>query len=322
VKGGHALPAQAGQAPSIPAQGAAQHAGAPGLARLTRVHLHDLSSVLGDVLATGDADAVHDLRVVTRRLQQILSTLSPSPAVKRVQRMRKALRRVRRALGAWRNYDVILQKVAERRKATRSPRKRAAWKLVQEHLEQRRVAEMIRARRRLLDKDLSGFADRLEGVIAELLQQTQPRDVERSVLARVGAAWRDWQAALERAEQTCEVATVHNLRIATKRLRYRVELARALGDESAEPVLEWAREVQRELGDWHDHQVLQQLMAESLARPEVLLGALDVVRAAVTELERERRSSPAADPAIVRRTRPEDGREVMARWPGWQAESS
>ena len=59
-------------------------------------------------------------------------------------------------------------------------------------------------------------------------------------------------------------------------------------------------------------------MAEALARPEVLLGAVEVVRVALAELERERRSAPAADSAIVRRTRPEDGRELMERWPGWQ----
>jgi CHAD domain-containing protein len=298
------------------------NADALGLSKLVKEHLRDLSTVLGNVLATGDPDAVHDLRVVTRRLQQVLSALAPSPRPKRVLRLRKTLRRARRALGAWRNYDVILGTVAQRRKATRSPHKRAAWALVREHLEKRRLGEMIRARRRLLDKDLSGFADRLETVITDLLSQTQPRDVERSVLARVEAAWRDWQAALSRAEQSAEVTTVHGLRIATKRLRYRVELARALGDEAAEPVLEWARGVQHELGDWHDHQVLQQLMAEALARPEVLLGAADVVRVALAELDRERRSGPAADPTIVRRTRPEDGRTAMERWPGWQTLSS
>jgi CHAD domain-containing protein len=323
LKGKSEEAVQAAQAPSAAnARGTSERTDAVGLSKLVKEHLRDLSSVLGNVLATGDADAVHDLRVVTRRLQQVLSTLSPSPRPKRVQRLRKTLRRVRRALGAWRNYDVVLETVAKRRKATRSSRKRAAWKLVHEHLEKQRVDEMIRARRRLLDKDLSGFADRLETVITDLLQQAQPRDVQSSVLARVEAAWRDWQAALSRAEQACEVTTVHGLRIATKRLRYRIELARALGDEAAEPVLEWARDVQHELGDWHDHQVLQQLMAEALARPEVLLGAVEVVRVALAELERERRSAPAADSAIVRRTRPEDGRELMERWPGWQTLSS
>ena len=319
MKGKHEAAAEPVQTPGAPAQETSENADALGLSKLVKEHVHDLSAVLGNVLATGDPDAVHDLRVVTRRLQQVLSALSPAPRPKRVQRLRKTLRRVRRALGAWRNYDVILETVAKRRKATRSPRKRAAWTLVREHLEKQRVDEMIRARRRLLDKDLSGFADRLETVITNLLQQTQPHDVRRSVLARVEAAWRDWQAALSRAEQTCAVTTVHGLRIATKRLRYRVELARALGDEAAEPVLEWARAVQRELGDWHDHQVLQQLIAESLARPEVLLGAVEIVRVGLAELERERHSSPAADMTIVRRTRPEDGREVMGRWPSWQA---
>jgi len=322
LKGKSEEAAQAVQAPSVITQEMAENAEAVGLSKLVKEHLRDFSSVLGNVLATGDADAVHDLRVVTRRLQQVLSALAPSPGPKRVRRLRRTLRRVRRALGAWRNYDVILEAVTKRRKATRSPHKRAAWTLVREHLEKRRLDEMIRARRRLLDKDLSAFADRLETVITDLLQQAQPRDVERSVLARVEAAWRDWQAALSRAEQNCAVTTVHGLRIATKRLRYRVELARALGDEAAEPVLEWARDVQHELGDWHDHQVLQQLMAEALARPEVLLGAAEVVRVALAELERERRSAPATDSAIVRRTRPEDGRVLMERWPGWQTLSS
>jgi triphosphatase len=320
----HETVESAASVPNAPAERMVLHAhsDASGLSKLVTNYLYGLSSTFGDVLATGDADAVHDLRVVTRRLQQVLSTLAPSPATKRVQRMRKSLRRVRRALGTWRNYDVTLEHVVKRRKATRSARKRAAWRLVEEHLEKRRIAEMIHARRRLLDKNLSGLTDRLDAVVADLLRQTPPRNVERSVLARVGKAWSDWQAALTRAEQTCEVATVHGLRIATKRLRYRVELARALGDEAAEPVLEWTREVQRELGDWHDHQVLQQLMAESFARPEVLLGALDIVRVALAELERERASNPAADPTIVRRTRPEDGHEAMARWGRWQTPSA
>jgi CHAD domain-containing protein len=319
---GQGDPVETAHATGLPAQVRAGNADALGLSKLAKEYLHDLSAVLANVLATGDPDAVHDLRVVTRRLQQVLSALSPSPRPKRVLRLRKTLRRVRRALGAWRNYDVILEIVAARRKATRSPNKRSAWTLVREHLEKRRLDEMIRARRRLLDKDLSSFADRLATVITELLQQTQPSDIERSVLARVESAWRDWQAALSRAEQNSDVTAVHGLRIATKRLRYRVELARALGDEAAEPVLAWARDVQHELGDWHDHQVLQQLMAEALARPEVLLGAAETVRVALAELERERRSAPAADATIVRRTRPEDGRTAMERWPSWQTSSS
>jgi CHAD domain-containing protein len=318
----HEAAAEAAPAPGPPARTTSGNADALGLSKLVKEHLRDLSTVLGNVLAAGDPDAVHDLRVVTRRLQQVLSALSPSPRPKRVLRLRKTLRRVRRALGAWRNYDVILGTAAKRRKATRSPHKRAAWTLVREHLEKRRLDEMIRVRRRLLDKDLSGFADRLENVVTDLLRQRQPRDVERSVLARVEAAWRDWQDALSRAEQSPDVTAVHGLRIATKRLRYRVELARALGDEAAEPVLEWARDVQHELGDWHDHQILQQLMAEALARPEVLLGAAEVVRVALAELDRERRSAPAADTTIVHRTRPEDGRTAMERWPGWQTSPS
>jgi CHAD domain-containing protein len=274
------------------------------------------ASLIAPVLAADDVEAVHDLRVVTRRLEQALIALCPEGLPKPTKRLQRRLRRVRRALGAWRNCDVALGMAAEHRRRTRSPRRRSAWDLVRQHLEQRRLEECIRARRKLLGKDLWDFARRLQGAFRELLP-TMPADrVQAFVRAGAEGAWARWREACTRAEAKRDVDSVHALRIATKRLRYQVELARELGEVDAEPLLEWCRTLQERLGHWHDHQMLQHSIAEALARPEVVLSDLEAVQEGLAELARERRAFPPDDPAILAEAQADAGHRAVASWLG------
>jgi CHAD domain-containing protein len=272
------------------------------------------SALIAPVLAADDVEAVHDLRVVTRRLEQALIALCPEGLPKSVKRLRRMLRRVRRALGAWRNCDVALAMTAARRRHTRSGRRRGAWDLVYRSLEGRRLEECIRARRKLLDKDLRGFARRLQVALRELLPATPAERLHAFVRTEAQAAWTRWCEVCARAEADRNVTSIHALRIATKRLRYHVELARELGDVAAEPLLDWCRALQERLGDWHDHQMLQQVMAEALARPEAMLSELDVVQTGLAELARERRSFPPDDPNILAAAQAGAGQQAISRW--------
>jgi CHAD domain-containing protein len=274
------------------------------------------SALIAPVLAADDVEAVHDLRVVTRRLEQALIALCPEGFPKSVKRLRRVLRRVRRALGSWRNCDVALAMIAKRRRQTRSRRRRAAWDLVYRALEHRRLEECIRARRKLLDKDLRGFARRLQVALRELLPATPAERLHAFVRTEAQAAWTRWCEVGARAEADRNVTSIHALRIGTKRLRYHVELARELGEVAAEPLLDWCRALQERLGDWHDHQMLQQVMAEALARPQIMLSELDVVQAGLAELARERRVFPPDDPSILAEAQAGAGQRAISRWLG------
>jgi CHAD domain-containing protein len=280
------------------------------------------SSLIAPVLAADDVEAVHDLRVVTRRLEQALIALCPEGLPKPAKRLQRALRRIRRALGTWRNCDVALAMAAERLRRTRSPRRRSAWNLVRQHLEQRRLEECIRARRKLLAKDLWDFAQRLQEAFRELLPATPADRVRAFVREGAEGAWARWREASARAEAKRDVESVHALRIATKRLRYQVELARELGEVEAEPLLEWCRALQERLGDWHDHQMLQQSIAEALARPQAVLSDLETVQVGLAELGRERRAFPPDDPAILAEAQTEAGHKAFASWLGAPAVSA
>ena len=259
---------------------------------------------------------MHDLRVVTRRLEQALVALCPDGPPKPIKRLQRMLRRTRRALGTWRNCDVALEMAAKRRRRTRSPRRRSAWGLVYDYLEQRRLEECMRARRKLLSKDLRSFARRLHAALRELLPATPPERLRALVRTTAEAAWGQWRETCAHAEAERDVTSVHALRVATKRLRYQVELARELGDVNAEPLLDWCRALQERLGGWHDHQMLQQSMAEALARPEAMLSDLEVAQAGLAELARERRAFPPDDPAILAEAHVEAGHEAVAHWLG------
>jgi hypothetical protein len=106
------------------------------------------------------------------------------------------------------------------------------------------------------------------------------------------------------------------LRIATKRLRYRVELAGELGEVDAEPLLDWCRNLQERLGAWHDHQILQRSMADALGRPEVVLSDLGAVQIGLAELDRERRAFPPDDPAVLAEAQGDGGYKAVAGWLG------
>ena len=93
---------------------------------------------------------------------------------------------------------------------------------------------------------------------------------------------------------------VHALRIAGKRLRYRVELLAVLGDGPAKARVKSLRLLQDQLGSWHDRQVLLDTCAEFLSRKDFLATHPGLARALLVEMERERRRANASIDGLVK----------------------
>ena len=77
--------------------------------KLALRHLNRFVSLEAKVLKGDDPDAIHDMRVASRRLQQVLDLIFPKPLPREARRLRRKIRRCRRALGDLRNCDVLLQ---------------------------------------------------------------------------------------------------------------------------------------------------------------------------------------------------------------------
>ena len=172
---------------------------------------------------------IHDARVWSRRLQQAIDALFAKPRSAKVRRLRRTPRRIRCALGEWRNCDVLIEIVTPRA-ATHAQRNQAASlglcpriPVTETRKRSRPSVEETAARGpgRLRRPSRKVAADKLAEESPDVLMQRLGDSVQEARIA--------WQASLSRARETRAAGDLHGLRIATKVLRYRTELLYDLG---------------------------------------------------------------------------------------------
>jgi len=275
---------------------------------LVRKYSQKLITISERVVDGTGGKAVHDLRVSSRRLQQALKAVPARN--KRLRAILRKLSRVRKTVGTWRNCDVVLQLLMRRRRASRDESVRRAWDFVIEFVEKRRSVESRRARRKLAKLDL--------GSLVQELSKLNPQPVQASrteLLEGTDAAWRKWRNALDNAVAgTTTPASVHRFRIATKRLRYSIELAGASGIEGSEPLLTWLRGLQDMLGRWHDRRELNRITAEAIANPKLLLQETQAMAQLLAFID-DRKKRAAKDAALIlQKARNAPEQEHLALW--------
>lgn len=135
------------------------------------------------------------MRVWSRRLQQAVGALFPKPRSGKVRRLRRTPRRIRRALGEWRNCDVLLEMVAKQQRRSRSEAKRRGWELVRGYLLQKRSKEVARAEKKMLRVDLGDYT-----ALAQRLLDQPPEESPEVLMERLRdsarRAWSKWKNAL------------------------------------------------------------------------------------------------------------------------------
>jgi len=277
--------------PTFPAAAAADSP-AERHARLVKMLRKGLQRFVNDVarvLTAEDQDAIHDLRVCSRRLQQMLVAMHGETLPRRARAMRRVLRRTRRAIGQWRNYDVVIETIHRRIARARNEERRHAWAIVLKSVSEARRREIRRARKRLMKPAVFGIRETGEALIDTASPSHDMLDAPFwTAVAQAYDRWRESHSAALRSKQTEDI---HAFRIRTKRLRYRIELARELGIEGTKPLLEWFKKLQDGLGRWRDRIELGRMIASSIADPDRLLKESRASIVLLTELERLRRTA-------------------------------
>lgn len=233
------------------------------------------------VLRGDDPDAIHDMRVASRRLQQILDLLYPKPRPHDIGNLRRKIRRSRRSLSTVRNCDVLLARVDKSLRSKRASR-RDTWTAVHHYLRERRAQSFEKALRKLGKVNLAVFYVHLKrhlgpernGASAPHHGAPAGEPSTAQFYERVGESldrvWRAFESQVELSHSDPRPPVVHGVRIATKRLRYLIEVIAEFGVPGSAQSLAWLRELQGHLGDWHDLEVLEQMMIEMVARPDFL----------------------------------------------------
>ena len=276
---------------SAPPNGSSPNGPQKKLFELSQKRLEKFASLLPRVLIRDDPETIHDARVGSRRLQQILRVLFPKPAPKQCRKLIRMLRKVRRALGDCRNHDVMEELIREKIDAAGNPVVRDAWDQLKVRVQERQKRELIRAREELSQCDIVDFVNRAR----RLLGSAQwSKEIEPTLTKGITRALEEWTQAVDATKESQTPEQIHALRIAGKRLRYRVEMLAELGDGSAKARIKTLKTLQDQLGQWHDHHVLVRLAAKFLSRSDFLATHPDLSRALLVEMERERRRNDTA----------------------------
>jgi CHAD domain-containing protein len=244
------------------------------------------------VLRGDDRDAIHDLRVASRRLQQVLDLLYPRPRPPEIRKLRRKIRRSRSALGEVRNCDVQLQHV-ERILARKRAARRPTWEAVRHYLLERRSQSFDKAMRKLSKINLAIFYVHLKDHLApngvgphthhnDPAATLTPEEFHTRVAQSLERVWQRFETQVAHSQADASMGVIHGVRIAAKRLRYLTEVIHAFDVPGSDRTVAWLRSLQKHLGNWHDCEVLEQMMIEMVARPDFLRDRLE------TALEVER----------------------------------
>jgi CHAD domain-containing protein/adenylate cyclase class IV len=243
--------------------------------KVLRFHLARMVAREAGTRDGGDAEELHAMRVATRRQRAAWRVFGDAFDRKRTARHRKRLRFVAADLGAVRDLDVLIESIEGYQKRQSEAESAALEPLVRSWRVRRETAREVLVRE--LDSDryrrwLDGYLAfvQSEGQAVHAVGPTDPHRVRDTMPSRVWGAY-EGVRAYEPVMRWADVATLHDLRIAAKWLRYTLEFVREALGRDAGPVIEKVVALQDHLGWLHDADV-----AAGLARAFLVEHAGDL----------------------------------------------
>ncbi len=234
-----------------------------------RLLYHEPGTRLGE-----DIEALHDMRVATRRMRAALRVFGDHYEPRTVAPLRKGLKRAGRALGAVRDLDVFQAKIQDYQAALPESQQGGLDGLLaafdaRRGEDRRRMISYLDSEKHGRFVERCGLFVETEGLgsLAALLDGDEPRpyrvcDVAPvAVQERLGVvrAYDEWVTIPD-----VPLARLHALRIACKRLRYTMEFFREVFGPETRSLIKEVVAMQDHLGDLQDAVVASGILRDYL----------------------------------------------------------
>jgi len=231
----------------------------------------------------GGVDAIHDARVATRRIRELLALLPVVPGRAREEDAAKAYKKIGRALGRVRDIDVQLALIKSLE--DHAPQAAPSLVIVRQDHERERLAKTRRLIKTLERIDVDALVHAVSeghpaGLRRRLTSNGWRQQLERLVIERA----REAVGAISRATGVYFPKRAHSARIAIKQVRYAAEIAEATGLVAMQDAIKTLRKGQEILGDLHDRQALADALKRYVEHEGVNPAHVDLTREV---LERE-----------------------------------
>lgn len=239
--------------------------------------LQALTQESGGVRQAEDIEAIHRMRVASRRLRAALDLFQITLPRKKFAEWEKQVKRITRALGAARDTDVQIAALDECLQNLPEPRFKAGIERLRLRQRQRRERLQADVLKALDGWEASAVADDMSQSLRQTLVQARLNQVEtaspqvfRNAHSNISLRLEEFLSYESCVSKPEQVEELHAMRIAAKRLRYTLEIFAPLYEDELKEPLKAVREAQDLLGDIHDcdvwAQYLPQFIEEERAR--------------------------------------------------------
>jgi CHAD domain-containing protein len=245
-------------------------------------HLTALVQEMEGVRQAKDLEAVHRMRVASRRLRATLPLFGQQLVGKKHLDWIKAVRGITRALGQARDADVQIDAVSHFLETIQSPNRIGVRRLVLRLRQQRASLQPM------VLKELNKFEK--SGVVSEMAQALAPFNIYHDRLdandpgliklanRAIRAGMAEYLDFDEIVDQPAKVTELHAMRISAKRFRYTLETFAPLFEDGLKEYVKALRSGQDMLGVIHDCDVwgdlIPQFMEEERQRTAEFFGSL------------------------------------------------
>ncbi len=230
------------------------------LERVTELAKHEKGTRAGE-----DIEALHDMRVASRRLREALEIFQTCFPPKSYNRLYERVRRITRALGRARDADVAVDYFAQLLADRQNVIEQVALQEVLRRLtkqQTRRRAEMQHELDKVQPADLVVRFEKAFDHLVRTPPSRQRGSRTALLLARrlFAQRLREVFACQRLIKSETDIEGLHNLRIAVKKLRYAMETLDFAGGEQVKENLKFFKKLQTVLGDLHDRDVFGETM--------------------------------------------------------------
>jgi CHAD domain-containing protein len=206
-----------------------------------------------------DPEELHGMRVATRRMRAAWRVFGDAYLPERTKGFRRRLRELATLLGAVRDLDVLIEATEAYGEAIGAAERAGlrplitAWRRERDLARIQLVVELdSKGYRRFVDEYVDFVSSPGRDVLP--VDPTIPHRVRDTAASRILTAY-EHVRAYEAVLRWADVATLHQLRIASKRLRYTIEFVREPLGEDAAPLIARVVALQDHLGFMNDAEV-------------------------------------------------------------------
>jgi CHAD domain-containing protein len=247
--------------------------------------LEKMLDYLEGVRSGKEFEAIHQMRVWSRRSRAALDIFRPCFPGKQFRALEQEVKRITRALGAARDLDVMILNL-QARKETVPERHRAGVEDLVQRLQKQRKAAQIQVEQAAARLERASVLTRFARLAEEEYSEAGEGKIARSWPGMIEPGASLMTNAARAIEMRLDgllgyeqfvyqpecVLELHEMRIAAKRLRYTMEIFQPLytrhtaSAKAFESALQEVRLLQEHLGEIHDADVLVPRLTSQLAR--------------------------------------------------------